>query len=177
MSAKPIEVNWSHDRPRVELRRPSDGGTPPMPASAETAPIKDATTGRFVKGNQAHRRRSLKSKATGISTLNPATCASWLTPFVRDGVAYAMQLVGRFPDPALARLVGATCDAHVMYRALLGLAAQGDKQALGESRAWLREHRACLRELAALAGLVGGDKKAIDLQQALIDAARPRDKT
>ena len=151
---RPIEVNWSHDRPRVELRRQSDGGVPPMPASDESTPMHAPGTTRFAKGNQAYRRRMVKAKAEGIATLDPARCASWLSPFVRDGRDYAMQLVGRYPDAALARLVGATADAHCMYRALLGLAATGDKDALSESRAWLREHRACLRELAALAPLV-----------------------
>lgn len=150
---KLVEINMSHGRPRVELRRPSDGGPPALPA-ANAAPTNDAKTGRFLPGNRAHRLRSLKTKATGIAGLDPARCASWLSPYVRDGRDYAMTLVGRFPDPALARLVGSTCDAHVMYRALLGLAATGDKDALSESRSWLREHRACLRELAALAGLV-----------------------
>ena len=152
---KPVEVNWSHERPRVELRRPSDGGTPPLPASVDAAPMNDPTTGRFLPGNGAARRRSLKAKQQGIATLDPARCASWLSPYVTDGAAYGMTLLARFPDPALARLVGATCDAHTMARALMALAASGDAKALGESRSWLREHRACLRELAALAGLVG----------------------
>ncbi len=151
---KPVEVNWSHGRPRVELSRPSDGGVPPIPASVESAPVNDPTTGRFVRGNRMWRRRTLKSKQAGISTLDPARCASWLSPYVKDGAAYAMTLLQRFQDPALARLVGATADASVMYRAHLGLAAAGDKDALSEARSWGREHRSCLRELAALAGLV-----------------------
>ncbi len=154
MSAKIVSVDWSHGRPRTELRRPSDGGTPALPPADETAPVRDETTGRWVKGNGAARRRSLKAKSKGIATLNPAHCASWLAPSVKDGVDYAMTLMARFPDPALARLVGATCDAHVMAQALLRLAARGDDKALPEARAWLREHRSCLRELAALAGLV-----------------------
>ncbi len=153
---KPIEVNWSHDRPRVELGRASHGAVSPMPLSTESTPVHEPGTTKFGKGNQAYRRRMVKRKANGIATLDPARCASWLTPFVKDGQRYAAELMGRYPDPALARLVGATCDAHTMSRALLSLAAQNDKDALGESRAWLREHRACLRELAALAGMVGG---------------------
>ena len=159
---------------RVELRRPSDGGTPPMPASEDTAPINAPGTGLFVKGNRAYRRRALKSKATGIATLDPARCASWLSPYVLDGRHYGMTLLQRFPDPALARLVGATCDAHVMYRALLGLAATGDKDALSESRAWLREHRACLRELSALAPMVREQSNPIDIARAMVEAGKPR---
>ncbi len=151
---KAIEVNWSHNRPRVEHRRPSDGGVPPIPASVESAPVNDPTTGRFVRGNRMYRRRALKDRQKGIATLDPARCASWLSPHVRDGAAYGMVLLARFPDPALARLVGATADAHTMARALLQVAGGGDKDALGEARSWMREHRSCLRELAALAGLV-----------------------
>ncbi len=162
MSAKPIAVTMSHDRLRVELARPSDGGVA-LPESEESTPIHAPGTTRFGKGNRAWRRRALKVRQEGIAGLDPARCASWLSPFVKDGRAYALTLMSRFPDPALARLVGATCDASVMYRALLQLAAQGDKDALGESRAWLREHRACLRELAALAGMVSSEADGADV--------------
>lgn len=171
---KSVEVNLSHGRPRVELRRPSDGGTPPLPEPEATAPTNDAKTGRFLPGNRAHRRRLLKTKQAGIATLDPARCASWLAPSVKDGASYAMTLMSRFPDPALARLVGATADAHVMARALLQLAATGDKDSLSEARSWLREHRACLRELAALAGLVAGEKDPVDPLDAYV-AKLPKD--
>lgn len=149
-----IEVNWSHGRPRCELRRPSDGGTPALPETVETAPVRDIKTGRWIKGNGAARHRSLKTRADGIATLNPSACEPWLRGSVEDGAAYAMELLTRFPDPALARLVGNTADAHTMYRALLSLAAKGDGsgKCLTEARGWLNEHRACLRELASLAG-------------------------
>lgn len=156
MKKPPVSVNWSHGRPRAELSRPADGGVPPVPLSTESTPVHAPGTTKFGKGNQAYRRRMVKRKANGIATLDPARCASWLTPFVKDGQAYAAELMGRYPDPALSRLIGACCDASVMFRALLSLAAMNDKDALGESRAWLREHRACLRELAALGSLVGG---------------------
>jgi hypothetical protein len=94
----------------------------------------------------------VKERAQGIATLDPKRCASWLRPFVEGGAAYGLDLLGRFADPALARLVGDTADARTVYRALLHLAAQGDTEALKEARAWLREHRACLSTLAALAG-------------------------
>jgi len=148
-----VAVNTSHGRPRVELRRPSDGGTPALPATEDAAPERDATSGRWVKGNRAARRRTLKRLASGISTLNPTAVAPWLQPSVREGVSYAMELAARFPDPALARLVGAAADAHAVYRGLLAQGAAGDAQALTDARAWLREARATLRELCALAGI------------------------
>jgi hypothetical protein len=115
-------------------------------------PIQDASTGRFVKGNRAYRRRQVKERSKGIATLDPKRCASWLSPFVVGGAEYGCDLLRRFPDPALARLVGDTADARTVYRALLHLAAQGDTEALKEARAWLREHRACLATLSALSG-------------------------
>lgn len=163
----PVEVNESHKRLRVELRRPSDGGVPPMPPAAAVEPFQDPKTGRIVDGKRAalasaRRRRllALEREAGAIATLNPDRCESWLSPHVRDGAAYVRELAERFPDPALARLVGETADAHAMTRGLLALAAQGAPKALGEARAWMREHRACLRELCALAGLVGKKENA-----------------
>ena len=152
---KYIETNWSHGRPRVELRRPSDGGTPPIPESAESVPMNDENTGRFLPGNRAHRRRQLKASADALSTLNPAKCASWLAPFVRDAIDEGMVLLARYPDPALSRLVSATANAHAMHKGLLVLGASGDVTAAKEARAWLAEYRACHRELAALAGTKG----------------------
>jgi hypothetical protein len=66
-----------------------------------------------------------------------------------------MELLRRFPDPALAKLIGDTADARTVYRALLHLAAQKDgvdTDLLREARAFLREHRACLSTLSALSG-------------------------
>jgi len=112
--------------------------------------MKDAKTGRFLPGNRAYRRRQVRERAKGITTLDPKRVASWLTPFVAGGAEHGLELLQRFPDPALARLVGNAADAHTVYRALLHLAAQGDSQALGEARAWLREYRSCLATLSAL---------------------------
>lgn len=157
---KPIEINWSHGRPRTELRRPSDGGTGPLPA--ESAPMNDPETGHFPPGNRAWKRREVKRRELvrrkrGISTLNPAACEPWLRPHVEDGAAYGLDLQARFDRPALARLIGDTADAHTIYKALLALGVRGDGKALSEARAWLREHRSCLRELAALNGMVPAD--------------------
>lgn len=114
--------------------------------------MKDAATGQFIKGNQAYRRRQVKERAKGITTLDPRRCASWISPFVTNGAAHGLELLQRFADPALSRLVGNAADAHTVYRALLHLAANGDTEALKESRAWLREYRSCLSTLSALSG-------------------------
>ena len=151
-----VSVNASHGRPRVELRRPSDGGTPPLPPTAPTVPFQDPVTGRITDGREARRRRTVKARAKGVSTLNPERCEPWLAPHVRAGAAHGVELLGRFTDPALGALVGATADAHTVFRALLSQGAAGDAKALTEAKAWLREYRACMRELAALAGLVSG---------------------
>lgn len=159
-----MALEWSHGKRRPMLPRPNgnDGGVASLPSEAgESAPMQDAKTGRFVKGNRAYRRRMVKEKAKGIHTLNPARCDAWLRPFVEEGAAYGVDLLQRIAgDPVLARLAGDVADAHTVYRALLALAAKGDAEALRESRAWLREHRAAL---ATLSGLVaeaakdGGD--------------------
>lgn len=147
----PVTVEWSHGRPRVTSRRPSDGGPPSLPASELSGPVRDPETGRWAKGNRAWRRRVVKAHAAQLAALDPRTCAAWLRPHVEDGAEYACELAMRFSDPALARLVLDTAAARVAYNALLGLAGQGDGEALKEARAWLREHRACLTTLTALA--------------------------
>lgn len=149
-----IGVAWSHGRPRTELRRPSDGGTPTIaPETVDTVPVRDPKTGRWTAGNQAARRQTVKRLAEGIATLNPAACPPWMRSHVAEGAAYAMTLLGRYPDPALARLVGTTVDTWVVSRALLSLGAGGDEKALKEARMWSSEHRACLRELASLGAI------------------------
>src|SRR5262249_11530622 len=115
-------------------------------------PMKDAKTSRFLPGNRAYRRRQVKERAKGISTLNPRACPSWLSPYVADGAELATELVERFPDdPAPRPLIGATVDAWPASRAPLGLGAAGDRETLKEARAWLRKHRSALATLAALA--------------------------
>lgn len=196
LSSAVVSIEESHGRLRTALRRPSDGGTPPLPPAASTVPpteegtvppeatptgrVGDATaqsaargrrpkkpkkpkqpwqdpvTGKITDGRSAllaARRRRLVQQASGVATLDSTRCESWLLPHVTDGAAYAYELLGRITDPALARLAGATADAHTMFRGMLALAASGDKKATSEARAWLREHRACLRELAVLSGL------------------------
>ncbi len=148
-----MTLEWSHGR-RRPTARDAGGQIPALPpASAPSAPMQDPHTGRFLPGNRAHRRRQVKERAQGIASLNPTAVPSWLSPHVRQGVSMLGELVQRFPDdPALRPVLGATCDAWVMYRALLALGAAGDGEALKESRAWLREYRALTTTVSALAG-------------------------
>lgn len=146
------KLEWSHGRARITQVRPSDGGPPALPEAGPAEPMQDAKTGRFVPGNRAYRRRQVRERAKGIATLDPKRCASWLKPFVDGGATHGLELLQRFTDPALTKLVGNVADAHTVYRALLHLAAQGDTEALKESRAWLREYRSCLSTLSALSG-------------------------
>ena len=149
-----MSLEWSKGRRRPSTRTPS-GDRPALPPAdtADAPPMHDKATGRFLPGNRAHRLRQVKERAKGISTLDPAKCPSWLSPYVREGVRVAADFVTRFPDdPAIAPLLGSTVDAWVVFRALLALGAAGDGQALTEARGWLREHRACIATLAALAG-------------------------
>lgn len=148
------DLEWSHGKRRPKSPRllGNDTGVAPLPSSDDAEPIKDAQTGRFLPGNTAYRRRVLKGKANGITTLAPSACAAWLRPHVADGAAYGMDLLRRFPDPTLARLVGHVADAHAVYRGLLALAAMGDTDALREARAWAVEHRTALATLSGLAG-------------------------
>lgn len=151
-----VDIQWSHGRPRTELRRPVDGGTPPLPPAENTAlsaPVNDKATGRFLPGNQASRRRRLKAKAKGIHTINPEKCESWLQPHVVAGIEHGLALLARFTDPILAPLAGIAADALIVYRGLIALGAAGDAIALREARAWAKEYRGYVRELCALAAL------------------------
>lgn len=157
MTTKPeSKLEWSHGKRRPKSPRliGNDAGVKAIPTaeSVETAPTRDPKTGRMLPGNREWRRRMVKEKAKGIAGLNPERCQSWLSPFVRDGATYGIELVTRFTDPALARLASNVADAYVVYRALLALGAQGDVDALREARAWLREHRSALATLSGLAG-------------------------
>lgn len=159
---------WSHGKRRVKAPRVlgHDDGVKPLPApeSEDAAPMKDPKTGRFVPGNRAHRRRTLKRKQDGIATLNPARCQSWLRPHVMAGTTYALKLLSRVKhDEALLELAADVADAHTMYRALMSLAAQGDADALREARQWLREHRTALATLSGLAGESTGQVDDDDL--------------
>lgn len=150
-----MTLEWSHGRRRPSTRTAA-GDVPALPTTppetVQNGPVRDPLTGRFLKGNGAARRRSLRAAAKGIHTLNPAACPSWIAPFARLGAAYALELAATLPaHPALGALVGDAADARAVFRGLLALAAQGDTEALKEARAWLREHRALVATIAALA--------------------------
>ena len=167
-----MTLEWSHGKRRATARTAA-GDVPALPPVAEDpSPTTDPKTGRFLPGNRMHRRRQVKERARGIATLNPKACPSWLSPFVADGVRLAGEFAQRFPDdPALRPLLGAAVDSWVVYRALLALGAQGDGQALSEARAWLREHRAAIATLAALAGEVKQAREASVNPHAALAAA------
>jgi hypothetical protein len=150
-----LAIEMSHERPRTTLRL--DEGQP-LPESAQTLPMNDKTSGRFLKGNQAWRCRQLKQRAEGICTLNPAKVPSWMRPHVEQGATYVAALLAFLEGkPALHPLAGDCADAHTLYRALLGLSlatedAKERAALLSEARGWLREHRTALATLSALAG-------------------------
>jgi hypothetical protein len=176
---KGLTLEWSHGKRRPSAR--TAGGDvpalPPIPAE-DSAPTNDPTTGRFQKGNRAYRRRQLKERARGIATLNPKACPSWLSPFVAEGARLAAELSQRFPDDAALRpLIGAAVDAWVLYRALLALGAQGDGEALKESRAWMREHRSLLATISGMAGELpdgaAGTRTVDDLRSRVLGRSKP----
>jgi hypothetical protein len=90
--------------------------------------------------------------------MNPATVPSWMRPHVVLGAPYTLALLAMLDGkPALHALAGDASDAHVMYRATLALGIQSEHpkeraSLLSEARGWLREHRAALATLSALAG-------------------------
>lgn len=173
-----VDIQWSHGRPRTEIRRPVDGGTPALPPPSETAnaaPQQDKKSGRFLPGNQVGRKRRLLKKAKGVHTLNPQNVESWLQPHVQVGVEEGIKLLETFPQEVLSSLVGATADALVVYRALLALAGKGGpdgmSEFLPEARQWLKEYRACLRELSALSALARQEAEASMKHEGFLDIA------
>ena len=147
-------LEWSHGKPRSTVRVDEVPALPTAPAE----PFQDATTGRFLKGNRAARRRQLKVRAEGIATLDPSRAPSWMIPHIAHGKPYIGALLTTLEGrPALHPLAGDCADAHVMYRALLALALATDDakeraSLLSEARGWLREHRTTLATIASLAG-------------------------
>lgn len=139
----------------------------PVP-TGDTAAERDATTGRFLPRNQAARRRTLKRVAHQLAGLDPAACAPWLRPFVTLAGDHAAALLGELPiqTAATRALAVDTATACAVYRGLLALGAAGDREALAESRAWLREHRQSVIALTGLARQEAGAHEAqpLDLE-------------
>ena len=100
--------------------------------------------GRFAQGNTASKLRVLKGSAKNLIGLVPSEVVPWLRPFVVIANQDASKLVSQHgieDDIALMRLADATASAYAVFRGLLALGAKGDKEALSEAKAWLREHR------------------------------------
>ena len=150
-----LALETSHGRTRSVVRV-DEGAT--LPESVESAPTNDPTTGRFLLGNRAYRRRQLRARAEGIATMNPARVPTWMRPHVEHGRPYTAALLALLDGkPALHPLAGDVADAHVMYRATLALALEAEDgkaraALMSEARGWLREHRASLATLSAIAG-------------------------
>lgn len=105
-----IEMTKRKLRPVVRLDEVT------MPTAADAAPTNDPTTGRFVKGNRAHRRRQLKSRARGIATMNPATAPTWLRPFIEQGAPYVtslLEMLGERPSSTRWRAMWQTRTACI----------------------------------------------------------------
>jgi hypothetical protein len=152
--ASGVTLEQSHGKPRLTVRVDE---VPPLPSS-DAPPIHASGSKRFAKGNQAWRLRSLRRRADGLSTLNPARCPAWMRPHVEAGAPYTVALLAMLEGkPALHPLAGDVADAHCMYRALMALALEAESAKdrgalLAEARGWLREHRTALATLSALAG-------------------------
>lgn len=147
-------LEMSHGRPRATLR-PDE--VPALPVPVGTEAVRDAVTGRFVKGNRASKARTAKrlAKESALLGLDPTKVAPWLAPLVGHAQRYAAQLSATIPQtPALGALAGDAATAEAVYRGLLALATTGetiDVSILSEARAWLREHRTVVATLSALA--------------------------
>ncbi len=165
--AKGVALEWSHGRVRTATRGDEVPALPAPTTPALHAPLPPGsppTPGRkFAKDNKgrqirAEKERQAKERAKGIATLNPATAPAWLRPHLELGAPYIATLRRLLEGKeALHPLAGDVADAHVMFRALLDLAAQaeGAKERgslLAEARGWLKEHRTALATLSKLAG-------------------------
>jgi hypothetical protein len=131
---------------------PEPGESPLPPGTVLAAPMRDAKSGRFTPGNRAAKLRALKGSAKHLVGLNPAQVVPWLRPFVELANRDAGRLVeenGCADDTALMRLAEDAAAAHAVFRGLLSLGAQGDREALAEAKAWLREHRQAVLTLRA----------------------------
>ena len=164
---KLLETSHGKERPalpRVGVR----GGDvrdelPPAP-TGNAAADRDARTGRFSRGNTASRRRRAKALAKALPGLDPSKCEPWLQPFARLAVDHAAQLVADLPvqSAGLNALASDAAAALGVFRALVALGSQGDRRALTEARAWLREHRQSMIALTALARDASAKREDVD---------------
>jgi hypothetical protein len=149
---------FNRDKGKLRTRVPNLGLIDPPELSAKTATDHEARTGRFAKGNRAAKRRTMKASAPIIVGLDPDNCEPWLRPFAKLAGEHAAALVGemRIESNTLSGLAIDTAAAMAIYRGLLSLGAQGDRKALAEARAWLRETR---QNIITLTSLVGDEAK------------------
>src|SRR5690242_4396207 len=89
-------ISKSHDAEHAENFRSDELGTPPA-KTVESAPERDASTGRFGPGNSAARRRRLKQAAGRLGAMDPDKCEAWLRPFVVEAKTHATKLLAGMP--------------------------------------------------------------------------------
>lgn len=179
-----MTVEKSHGKRRPRTPRPGEHAM--TAATVSAGPFKDASTGRFLPGNQAARLGALK-RVRSLVTLNPAACAPWVRPFVVRAHTEVLELVAEMGAEGSASLSGFAedaADAHAMYRALMAIAlAEGTdpkvaSEARSEARAWMKEHRQSVLSLRAeaRAGVPGRDDGPLDLDAELgiVHVATPR---
>jgi hypothetical protein len=182
-----IEMSQGRRRPRV----PRPGEHAMTVATVLAGPYKDPATGRFVKGTQAARLRGLKTAAK-LTTLNPASCATWVRPYIELAQREASELVVEVAaesSPSLMAFAEDAATAVAMHRAFMAIALHPETDvktkaaALGEARQWLKERRQSLLSLRgeARAGLPeraehGGDPADLDRQLKEFEAKRERER-
>ena len=155
-----MPISRSHEAKRAENFRPDGLGQPP-PKTGVAAPFKDASTGRFVKGNKAAKRKRLKKVAGRLGALDPATAAPWLRPWILEAREHAAKLLADLPfqTEELSAVAVELAEARAMRAALMRLASdgEGDDEARVEARHWLREAR---QHAIAFRGLVNQEHAA-----------------
>ena len=143
---------------KLRTRVPNLGLVDPPGFSGTTAADHEPVTGRFTPGNRAVRRRTVKASAPIIVGLDPSKCEPWLAPFAVLAGEHAACLITELgvDSDTLSGLAIDTAAAMAVYRGLLSLGAAGDRKALAEARAWLREARQNVITLTSLVGAQAG---------------------
>lgn len=152
MKKKRNGLERSHNALRTRV--PNLGLVDPPSFSGTTAADHEPGTGRFVAGNRSARRRAVKAAAPVIVGLDPTTCDPWLAPFAKLAGEHAAAMITELgiESNTLSGLAIDTAAAMAVYRGLLSLGAAGDRKALAEARAWLREARQNVITLTSLHG-------------------------
>jgi hypothetical protein len=169
-----MPIEKSQGKPRPANYRVDE--LPTRPESAIAAPDRDATTGRFVKGNRASRRRKVKALAGKLVGLDPTKVAPWLRPHVAQGNEQAARLLEQLParNEAIDSLVVALANATTMHWALIGLGAAGDAKAREEAMRWLREMRQLTITIEGLSRDLAASQPKITTGKAWIEAEAAR---